>query len=545
MDITLQNNSIAGERDGEAVVKLFDKDDNEVGSKLLSNVRLAAEERKSQSVSFDGVTNAVRAEVTYRKSTSGGTADTSASALKFDGIPAALSDFVKKADGTYHASATVERLAQTLVTVTAQDPNAKIMLGGEAIGTGSGAKTVALSEGENTITVTITAGGQSTTYVLSCTVTDSRAAQELTAADVTGTYGDTTKKIELQGNAVGKVSYTVKSGADVAAVDENGTLTFRKAGSAVVTVAAAGDSTHRPWTKDVAITVQKAKVTIRAADKQLYTGDTAPDMDTPVLGTDYTLTGLIGEDTLESGVSVKLTCDKPLDMNTAGEYVLTPVVSGTDSRYDFKVEPGKLTVTKRNTSSGGNSSGSVKPTPNPAPEDELNFIDVPKDSYFEEAVRWAVKKGITNGTSANTFSPDASCTRAQIVTFLWRAAGSPEPERMSSFTDVSASAYYAKAVAWAVEHGITVGTSDTTFSPEQICTRAHGVTFLYRAAKANVDSGSTAFTDVNENAYYAKAVRWAVDNGITNGISKSLFGPENSCTRAQIVTFLWRLYAEQ
>ena len=173
----------------------------------------------------------------------------------------------------------------------------------------------------------------------------------------------------------------------------------------------------------------------------------------------------------------------------------------------------------------------------------LNFFtDVHAEDYYYDAVLWAAQKGITGGMSDTLFAPNAACTRAQIVTFLWRAAGSPEPKALSSFADVPADAYYAKAVAWAVENGITEGTSDTTFAPGIICTRAHGVTFLSRAAKANTASGNSNFADVDANAYYASAVKWAVDNGITNGISSSLFGPDSSCTRAQIVTFLYRMY---
>ena len=170
------------------------------------------------------------------------------------------------------------------------------------------------------------------------------------------------------------------------------------------------------------------------------------------------------------------------------------------------------------------------------------FADVSADAYYYEAVKWAAGKGITGGIGDSLFAPNQSCTRAQIVTFLWRAAGSPEPSALSDFTDVPSDKYYAKAVAWAVENGITNGTTDTTFGSDETCTRAHGVTFLSRAAKANTASGNSNFADVDANAYYASAVKWAVDNGITNGISSSLFGPDSSCTRAQIVTFLYRMY---
>ena len=168
------------------------------------------------------------------------------------------------------------------------------------------------------------------------------------------------------------------------------------------------------------------------------------------------------------------------------------------------------------------------------------FVDVAEGSYYEEAIDWAVEKGITNGVSSNMFAPNDPCTRAQIVTFLWRAAGSPAPKSMSSFTDVPADAFYAKAVAWAVENGITSGTGESKFSPNATCTRAQSVTFLYRASGSPAVSGSAEFSDVATNAYYADAVAWAAKKGITTGIGGGLFGADNDCTRGQIVTFLWR-----
>ena len=170
-----------------------------------------------------------------------------------------------------------------------------------------------------------------------------------------------------------------------------------------------------------------------------------------------------------------------------------------------------------------------------------SFRDVPVDAYYYDAVKWAAEKGITTGQADGLFGSDRSCTRAQIITFLWRAAGSPEPKSMSSFSDVSADSYYAKAVAWAVENGITTGTGDGKFSPDATCTRAQSVTFPFRAIGKLVDS-KAEFSDVLTDSYYANAVAWAVENGVTNGIGDGLFGPDNSCTRAQIVTFLFRAY---
>ena len=176
-----------------------------------------------------------------------------------------------------------------------------------------------------------------------------------------------------------------------------------------------------------------------------------------------------------------------------------------------------------------------------APTGKNPFVDVPAGSYYEDAVIWAVGKGITTGTSATTFNPNGICTRAQAVTFLWRAAGSPAPKSSAMpFADVKAGSYYYDAVLWAVEQGITKGTSDTAFSPNTSCTRAQIVTFLWRANGSPAVSGNSAFTDVTADAYYAAAVTWAEKNDVTGGIGGGLFGSNNNCTRAQIVTFIYR-----
>ena len=169
------------------------------------------------------------------------------------------------------------------------------------------------------------------------------------------------------------------------------------------------------------------------------------------------------------------------------------------------------------------------------------FVDVPADAYYYDAVLWAAEEGITGGVDATHFAPNATCTRAQAVTFLWRAAGSPAPKSsMMPFTDVPAGSYYETAVLWAVENGITKGTSDTMFSPDATCTRAQIVTFLWRANGSPAVSGNSAFTDVASDAYYAAAVTWAEKNDVTGGIGGGLFGSNNNCTRAQIVTFIYR-----
>ena len=173
------------------------------------------------------------------------------------------------------------------------------------------------------------------------------------------------------------------------------------------------------------------------------------------------------------------------------------------------------------------------------------FVDVPEGSYYEEAVNWAVEKGITTGTDATHFSPDGICTRAQAVTFLWRAAGSPAAKSaVMPFADVKAGSYYYDAVLWAVENGITKGTSDTMFSPDTTCSRAQIVTFLWRSQKSPAAGTANPFTDVKASAYYADAVLWAVKEDVTKGTTNTTFSPDANCTRAQIVTFIWRALAE-
>ena len=195
-----------------------------------------------------------------------------------------------------------------------------------------------------------------------------------------------------------------------------------------------------------------------------------------------------------------------------------------NGKYTFTMPASKVTVEAMFKAAGNNP-----------------FIDVPAGSYYEDAVIWAVDKGITTGTSATTFNPNGICTRAQAVTFLWRAAGSPAAKsKVMPFTDVPSGSYYYDAVLWAVEKGITKGTSDTMFSPDATCTRAQIVTFLWRANGSPVASGNSAFTDVAADAYYAAAVTWAEKNNVTGGIGGGLFGSNNNCTRAQIVTFIYR-----
>ena len=170
------------------------------------------------------------------------------------------------------------------------------------------------------------------------------------------------------------------------------------------------------------------------------------------------------------------------------------------------------------------------------------FEDVAADAYYYEAVKWAAEQGITEGTGKGLFGPEGTCTRGQIVTFLWRAAGSPVVNYAMDLADVDEDAYYAEAVRWALSEGVTSGTTDTTFAPDATCTRAQAMTFLFKAMKAAAE-GKADFKDVADSDWFASAVAWAVENGVTAGVGGGLFGPDNDCTRGQIVTFLWKLYA--
>lgn len=202
-----------------------------------------------------------------------------------------------------------------------------------------------------------------------------------------------------------------------------------------------------------------------------------------------------------------------------------------DGTYTFTMPASKVTVT---------AAFAEKKADEPVAPEKL-FADVSAEEYYYEAVKWASENGVTGGIGENLFGAKLPCTRAQIVTFLWRAAGSPEPKGMSGFVDVSADAYYAKAVAWAVEEGIVSGTSATTFNPDAVCTRAQSVAFLYRAFGEKVNKAA-GFSDVSADAYYADAVAWAVENGVASGIGGGLFAPDQDCARGQIVAFLYRAY---
>lgn len=235
-----------------------------------------------------------------------------------------------------------------------------------------------------------------------------------------------------------------------------------------------------------------------------------------------------------SDVTITATPDKGYEVNDivakdANGNKLTLKDNG-DGTYTFTMPASKVTVT----------AAFAEKKAEPIAPEKL-FADVSAEEYYYEAVKWASENGVTGGIGENLFGANLPCTRAQIVTFLWRAAGSPEPKGMSGFVDVSADAYYAKAVAWAVEQGIVSGISATTFNPDAVCTRAQSVAFLYRAFGEKVNKAA-GFSDVSADAYYADAVAWAVENGVASGIGGGLFAPDQDCARGQIVAFLYRAY---
>ena len=368
----------------------------------------------------------------------------------------------------------------------------------------------------------------------SFTVTIRKAAVTITARDKSAYVGGTVPDLPVE--PVRDTDYTISEMYGSDTLEGNVTLTYdgtpdmSKAGSAVIKIS--GTLANDNYT----ITYVDGKLTVNrrssgggssSSNSSANTISTSGKSDNGSISTD--------KPTAKKGDTVTVTVT-PQDGYKLDKLIVTDEKGNTltvtdkgDGKYTFTMPDSKVTV-----------------IPTFAKETEVNpFTDVSTDAYYYKAVKWAQEKEITGGIGNDLFGPDAACTRAQIVTFLWRAAGSPEPKALSSFADVPADAYYAKAVAWAVENGITVGTTAAAFSPDDICTRAHGVTFLHRAAKATASAGASAFTDVADSAYYADAVKWATEQGITKGISSTLFGPDETCTRAQIVTFLYRLYGSK
>ena len=389
-------------------------------------------------------------------------------------------------------------------------------------------KTVtALKEGQTQITVTV--DGQTA----SCTVTvtprtisvESITLNKTQLSLVKGATETLTATV-LPTTATDKAVTWESSDTAVATV-ENGVVTAVAAGNATIT-AKAGEKTAT-----CAVTVTNPS---NSGSSSGGGGSSTPRYAVTV--PDKTENGSLSVSSKNakrgSDVTITATPDKDYEVDDivakdAKGNKLTLKDNG-DGTYTFTMPASKVTVT----------AAFAEKKAEPIAPEKL-FADVSAEEYYYEAVKWASENGVTGGIGENLFGAKLPCTRAQIVTFLWRAAGSPEPKGMSGFVDVSADAYYAKAVAWAVEEGIVSGTSATTFSPDAVCTRAQSVAFLYRAFGEKVNKAA-GFSDVSADAYYADAVAWAVKNGVASGIGGGLFAPDQDCARGQIVAFLYRAY---
>ena len=443
------------------------------------------------------------------------------------------------------------------------------------------------------------------TLTITLTEKDDQQALRITGG-TTVVYGQTLQLGTTGGSGTGAVTYAVTNGTGEATIDPNtGVLTPVKVGSVSVIATKAGDASYNSVTStEVEITITRATPTGAPKYTAITTsGKTLADAGLTVTGS--TLNPNAGTLVWVDNAGNVLPGTTAVAANTTYKWLFTPTdanyttLTGSIELYHKSSSSGGWYYTYYTIKATAGTNGSISPsgwtsvrdgwdqtftiTPdkgyavakvlvdgksvgavksytfknvtkdhtieaifmksNGNPQTGV-FVDVAEGSYYEEAIDWAVEKGVTNGVSSNMFAPNDPCTRAQIVTFLWRAAGSPAPKSMSSFTDVPADAFYAKAVAWAVENGITSGTGESKFSPNATCTRAQSVTFLYRASGSPAVSGSAEFSDVATNAYYADAVAWAAKKGITTGIGGGLFGSDNDCTRGQIVTFLWRAMAE-
>jgi len=373
-----------------------------------------------------------------------------------------------------------------------------------------------------TVTVTLGFGGNYNTvsYQLTISITDRQPQAELTYTGATVmTYGETLTLRSAGGSGSGAVSYTVREDTGKAEITGD-QLKATQAGTVYVMVHKAADADYTEVSSsEVAITIRKAVPTgTPAYTKITSVGKTLADAKLTTVGGTFSVPGSVAWELPDTTTVVA---------NRAYTWIFTPddttnyeSISGEIVLYNFVDTPYFPAII-------GDSS-------------KFNFHDVTRFDYFYDAVKWAVDHDITSGTGRFTFSPNAACTRAQTVTFLWRAAGSPRPvSTVNPFTDVHYGDYFYQAVLWAVENGITMGTSATTFSPDATVTRAQVVTFLWRA-NGQPAAWNSGFTDVSADAYYAKAVAWAVQNGITTGTGFGVFSPDAACTRAQIVTFLYR-----
>ena len=393
--------------------------------------------------------------------------------------------------------------------------------------------------GKTTIKAIAVKGNNKKSDVVTAEFTQRAAGEEVTkvALDVAvDTHNMTTKvgntekltaTVQYKKETTSGVTVTwLSDNPDVATVAQDGTITAKSVGKARVTAAVVENGVTYSDFCDVIVEARPSSSHHSSSSTTYYDvnaavsgegGSVAASTKRASRGTTVTVTA-----TAASGYQVAQVSAVDKDGKTVS------LTDKGDGVYTFVMPASKVDVTA--------CFAQVQ-----KPEEKDPYGDVSKDSYYYDAVKWAAETGVTTGVGDGLFAPEWVCTRGQIVTFLWRASGSPAPKATElPFTDVAADAYYAQAVLWAVENGITNGTSETTFGPDQTCTRAHAVAFLYRMSGSPAAAGST-FSDVAADAYYSTAVAWAVEKGITNGTSGTTFSPDDTCTRGQIVTFLYRL----
>ena len=393
--------------------------------------------------------------------------------------------------------------------------------------------------GKTTIKAIAVKGNNKKSDVVTAEFTQRAAGEEVTkvALDVAVDTHNMTTKVGNTEKLTATVQYKkeTKSGVtvtwlsdnpDVATVAQDGTITAKSVGKARITAAVVENGVTYSDFCDVIVEARPSSSHHSSSSTTYYDvnaavsgegGSVAASTKRASRGTTVTVTATAASGYQVAQVSAVDKDGKAVSLTDKGDGV-----------YTFVMPASKVDVTAR--------FAQVQ-----KPEEKDPYGDVSKDSYYYDAVQWAAETGVTTGVGDGLFAPEWVCTRGQIVTFLWRASGSPAPKATElPFTDVAADAYYAQAVLWAVENGITNGTSETTFNPDQTCTRAHAVAFLYRMSGSPAAAGST-FSDVAADAYYSTAVAWAVEKGITNGTSGTTFSPDDTCTRGQIVTFLYRL----
>ena len=547
--ITLRNNCLQPQTSAELVATLLDAAGTVLETKKTSiGGAISGETFQAETVTFSrlGTRVVVRAAVPGND------------LLTFDGLAVGLGDFT--ANGTNYSYTLQNDSGATSTLVTAVSGNGEpVSINGQALSTGgsatvaipnSGTTDIVVEIGTKTYTLTILrnsgTGGGATSYTLTFDTNGGSAIAPITqdyGTAITAPADPTKTGYTFAGwppaipttmpaeNMTIKAKWTVNQ--YTLTFDTNGGSTIapitQDYGTAITAPADPTKTgyTFAGWTPAIPATMPAENLTVTAQWRYNGGGSSGYSY--------YTIKATAGTDgsiSPSGNVSVREGRDQTFTITPDKGYAVANVKIdgksiGAVKSYTFENVRRTHTIEVIFMKANGNPQAGV-------------FVDVASGSYYEDAIDWAVEKGITNGVSSNMFAPNDPCTRAQIVTFLWRAAGSPAPKSISSFTDVPADAFYAKAVAWAVENGITSGTGESKFSPNATCTRAQAVTFLYRASGSPAVSGSAEFSDVSATAFYADAVAWAAKKGITTGIGGGLFGADNDCTRGQIVTFLWR-----